>query len=325
MVREVASPRPGVRLKPVGLIDRLKAALSDRYVIDRQVGQGSNALVFLARDPKYDRQVAIKVLLPDLSASVQSERFLREIQIAAKLTHPRILPLYDSGAADGLLYYVMPFAEGASLRDRLARQPKFPIDEAIRIACDVASALHHAHRQGIVHRDIKPENVLISGGEAVVMDFGIARAISVAGGEKLTQTGMTVGTPAYMSPEQCRGQRELDGRADLYSLACMLYEMLARRPPFVGATAQEVLARHTMDPVPRLKAARADVPDAIEKAIVRALAKKPEDRFADCGAFAEALSGRPVVLPELPPASGLAGIWRTLKSMFVRATRPKWD
>jgi len=305
--------------------DRIKAALADRYTIDRQVGKGATALVFLAHDRKHDRKVAIKVLQPDFSASVQGERFLREIQFAARLSHPRILPLYDSGTADGFLYYVMPYAEGASLRDRLARQPKFPLDEAIRITCDVAAALHHAHRQGVLHRDIKPENVLIAGGESVVMDFGIARAISVAGGEKLTQTGMTVGTPAYMSPEQCRGSRELDGRSDLYSLACLLYEMLAGRPPFVGATSQEVLARQTLDPVPRLKAARPDVPDAIEQIIIRALAKKPEERFPDCGMFAEALSGRPVVLPELPARGGLVAFWRTLKSMFVRATRPKWD
>ena len=307
------------------LIDRIKAALVDRYVVERQVGKGATALVFQAADRKYDRKVAIKVLLPDFSASVQGERFLREIQIAARLSHPRILPLYDSGSADGLLYYVMPFVEGASIRDRLARQPKFPLDEAIRVACDVAVALHHAHRQGIVHRDIKPENILISGGEAVVMDFGIARAIAVAGGEKLTQTGMTVGTPAYMSPEQCRGSSELDGRSDLYSLACMVYEMLAGRPPFVGASSQEVLARQTLDPVPRLKAARSDVPDAVEQAIIRALAKKPEERFPDGASFAEALSGRPMVLPDLGGPSHLAVIWRTLRSMFVRAIRPRWD
>jgi serine/threonine-protein kinase len=213
------------------IFDRLKDKLGERYELERELGQGGMATVFLAKDLRHDRDVAIKVLHPELSASIGAERFEREIKLAAKLQHPNILGLYDSGAADGLLYYVMPFIKGESLRDRLDREGQLPIDDAIQITLEVAEALGHAHAAGIVHRDIKPENILISGGHALVADFGIARAASEAGGHKLTQTGMAVGTPVYMSPEQAVGD-PVGPTSDLYSLGCMLYEMLAGEPPF---------------------------------------------------------------------------------------------
>src|SRR5438046_296718 len=213
------------------LLARLRGALADRYAIERELGHGGTATVYLAQDLKHGRAVAIKVLRPELAAALGAERFLREIEIAARLTHPHILPLHDSGEAAGFLYYVMPFVQGESLRDRLHREPQLPIDEAVKIAREVATALSHAHSQDVVHRDIKPENILLSGGEAVVADFGIARAITQAGGGGLTETGIPVGTPAYMSPEQASGGGAIDGRSDVYSLACVLYDVLAREPP----------------------------------------------------------------------------------------------
>ena len=233
------------------------------------------------------------MLLPELALSVRTERFLREIQIAAKLTHPHILPLHDSGEAGGFLYYVMPYVKGESLRARLDRERQLPVEEALRITRDVAAALSHAHERGVVHRDIKPENILLEeGGEAIVTDFGIARALTVAGGQTVTETGVAVGTPAYMSPEQATGAAVLDARSDQYSVGCVVYEMLAGHPPFPGETAQEVLARHTLDPVPSLKAARPDVPVAVERAVRKALAKTPQDRFPSMVAFWEALNER---------------------------------
>src|SRR5439155_879083 len=242
-------------------------------------------------DPRHDRAVAIKVLRQEIAAALGAERFLREIQIAAKLHHPHILPLYDSGAAGDLLYYVMPYVEGESLRQRLDREAQLPLDDALAITRQVASALAYAHSHDVVHRDIKPENILLESGEAVVADFGIARAITAAGGDKLTHTGIAIGTPLYMSPEQAAGGRAVDGRSDVYSLACVFYEMLAGHPPFLGGTAQEILARHTMDPVPPLRTARATVPGAVEQALDRALAKSPADRYATALQFAEALGG----------------------------------
>ena len=239
---------------------RLQAALVARYALDRELGHGGMATVYLAQDLKHGRPVAIKVLRPELAAALGAERFLREIEIAARLTHPHILPLHDSGEANGFLYYVMPYLEGESLRDRLNREPQLPVEEAVRIAREVASALSYAHSHDVVHRDIKPENILLSGGEAVVADFGIARAIVAAGTEKLTDTGLAVGTPGYMSPEQATAEAHIDGRADTYALGCVLYEMLAGHPPFLGTTAQEVLARHTLDPVPPLRTIRRAVP-----------------------------------------------------------------
>src|SRR5689334_25189836 len=210
------------------------AALADRYRIERELGAGGMATVYLAEDLKHRRRVAIKVLRPELGAAVGAERFLREIETTANLRHPHILPLYDSGSAGGLLYYVMPLVEGESLRDRLAREKQLPIDDALRIAREVADALSYAHARGVIHRDIKPENILLEGGHAVVADFGIARAVSTAGADRLTETGMAIGTPMYMSPEQAAGDPDLDGRSDLYSLGCVLYEMLGVQAPFTG-------------------------------------------------------------------------------------------
>src|SRR3989440_10927969 len=272
------------------LLARLRGALADRYAIDRELGRGGTATVYLAQDLKHGRAVAVKVLRPELAAALGAERFLREIEIAARLTHPHILSLHDSGEANGFLYYVMPYLEGESLRDRLNREAQLPVEEAVRIAREVASALSYAHSHDVVHRDIKPENILLSGGEAVVADFGIARAIVAAGTEKLTDTGLAVGTPGYMSPEQATAEAHIDGRADTYALGCVLYEMLAGHPPFLGTTAQEVLARHTLDPVPPLRTIRRAVPPAVEHAVFKALAKSPADRFPSAAAFSEALT-----------------------------------
>ena len=279
------------------LEERLRTALAGRYALERELGRGGMAVVFLARDPRHDRAVAIKVLLDEIAAALGADRFLREIQIAAKLHHPHILPLYDSGAAGDLLYYVMPYVEGESLRQRLDRETQLPLDDALAITRQVAGALAYAHSHDVVHRDIKPENILLESGEAVVADFGIARAITAAGGDKLTQTGIAIGTPLYMSPEQAGGGA-IDGRSDLYSLACVLYEMLAGHPPFLGGTAQAILARHALDPVPPLRTARGTVSGAVEQALTRALAKAPADRYATVLQFAEALAGPvPVALP----------------------------
>ena len=274
----------------VDQIARLQAALNGRYTIERELGHGGMATVYLAHDLKHHRQVAIKVLKAELAAALGPERFLREIEIAARLNHPHILALHDSGDAAGFLYFVMPYVEGGSLRQRLVREKQLFLEDAIHIACAVASALSYAHNHNVVHRDIKPENVLLSGGEAVVADFGIARAITAAGGDKLTTTGVAVGTPTYMSPEQAAGEAQLDGRSDVYSLGCVLYEMLAGHPPLLGASAQEILARHTLDPVPPIRTARATVSGAVEQAIVKSLAKQPADRFAAAAQFAEALN-----------------------------------
>src|SRR5437667_12617064 len=268
---------------------RVQAALAGRYTIERELGRGGMATVYLAQDRKHHRQVAIKVLKPELAAALGPERFLREIDTAARLTHPHILPLHDSGGADGFLYYVMPYVEGESLRERLKREGQLPLEEALRIAREVASALSHAHSHDVVHRDIKPENILISGGEAVVADFGIGRAITAAARDTLTGTGIAIGTPGYMSPEQATGGARLDGRSDIYSLACVLYEMLAGDPPYVASSSEAILARQSMDPVPRLRTVRETVPAAVEQVIGQALSKVPADRFATAAAFAEAL------------------------------------
>ncbi len=232
------------------LLESLRETLADRYAIERELGRGGMATVYLAEDRKHRRPVAIKVLHPELAAALGAERFLREIEIAARLQHPHILPLYDSGSAGGQLYYVMPYVEGESLRDRLSREQQLPLEDALRIATEVAGALAYAHSHGIVHRDIKPENIMLSGGTAVVADFGIAHAVTAAGEEHdLTQTGTIIGTPAYMSPEQATGSAELDGRSDEYSLACVVYEMVVGEPPFTGPTAQAIIARHSLDMV----------------------------------------------------------------------------
>jgi serine/threonine-protein kinase len=270
-------------------LDQLRAALVGRYNILRMVGQGGMASVYLASDSRHDRPVAIKVLRPELAASLGADRFLREIRVAAHLQHPNILALYDSGEAGSFLYYVMPFIEGESLRARLDRESQLPLPDAIQLACEIADALHYAHTHQVIHRDIKPENVLIQEGHALVADFGIARAVTQAGGDKLTETGMAVGTPHYMSPEQALGGEHLDGRADQYSLACVFYEMLIGQPPFQGPNAMAILARHSMESVPSLQVVRHSIPDEVEDAVMRALEKTPADRFPTVREFGDAL------------------------------------
>jgi serine/threonine protein kinase/tetratricopeptide (TPR) repeat protein len=284
-------------------LDRLGAALAGRYAIEREIGRGGMATVYLAADLKHRRKVALKVLKPELGSFLGPDRFTREIHIAAALSHPHILPLYDSGTADGLLFYVMPYVTGESLRQRLFRERQLPIGDAIAIVRQVASALDHAHAQGLIHRDIKPENILIHEGEAMVTDFGIALAADLAPGERLTKGGLTMGTPEYMSPEQVTGERTLDGRSDLYSLGCVLYEMLAGEPPYSGGTAQAVMVKRFTDPIPRVRRLRGTVPPSIEQAIIKALASAPADRFPTAAAFAGALVAAE---PEPPRSPSIA-------------------
>ena len=275
---------------------QVSEALQGRYTIERELGRGGMATVYLAHDVKLRRRVALKVLHPDLGATLGPERFLREITIASRLTHPHILALHDSGEADGRLFYAMPYVDGESLRQRLDRESQLPVSEVIGIVRAVASALDYAHRQKVVHRDIKPENILLESGSAIgdpvrplVADFGIARAVDAAAGARLTETGLTLGTPAYMSPEQAAASGHLDGRSDIYALGCVMYEMLAGAPPFTGSTAQAIMARHAVDPVPPLRTVRATVPEVVERAVARALAKVPADRFATAEEFGNAL------------------------------------
>ena len=259
-------------------LERLTAALADRYHIERELGAGGMATVYLAEDLRHHRKVAIKVLKPDLAAALGADRFLLEITTTAALQHPHILPLFDSGTADGFLYYVMPYVQGETLRDKLSRETQLGIDEAVRFTREVADALDYAHRHGVIHRDIKPENILLDDGHAILADFGIARAISAAGADRLTSTGLGIGTPAYMSPEQTTGSGTLDGRSDIYALGCLLYEMLAGNPPFSGSTAQAIMARHALEPVPSLQAVRNTIPARLERVVLKALAKVPADR-----------------------------------------------
>ena len=268
----------------------LNAALAGHYIVDSELGRGGMALVYLARDVRHERFVALKTLRPEIALALGRERFLREIKLAARLQHPNILPVYDSGVVDGMLFYVMPFVEGESLRERLQREPQLPLDDALQIAREVADALSYAHSHDVVHRDIKPENIMLSGGHAIVTDFGIARAVSAAGGDKLTETGLVIGTPAYMPPEQAAGTGQVDRRSDIYSLACVLYETLAGQPPFTGPTAQAIIARHSLDSVPRLKIVREAIPDALETVIERALEKVPADRYQTAAQFSNALT-----------------------------------
>src|SRR5216110_2501686 len=269
---------------------RLQAALADRYALERELGRGGMATVYLAQDLKHHRKVAIKVLRPELAAALGPERFLREINTAARLNHSHILPLHDSGEADEFLYYVMPYVEGATLRERLAREGQLPLAEALQIAREVADALSYAHNHDVVHRDIKPENILFQAGHAVVSDFGIARAITAAAAGTLTETGIAIGTPGYMSTEQAPESERLDGRSDIYSLGCMLYEMLAGEPPYTGANARSVIAKQLTDPVPSVRRLRDTIPPAIDGAVSKALAKAPADRFVTAAQFAEALT-----------------------------------
>src|SRR5881409_2717864 len=270
--------------------ERVRASLTGRYTIERELGRGGMATVYLARDLKHDRPVALKVLRPELAAVLGAERFLRENRLTAQLQHPHILTLIDSGEADDFLYYVMPYVEGESLHQRLAREGQLPLDEALRITRAVASALDFAHGRGVIHRDIKPENIMLHQGEPMVADFGIALAVSTAGRERLTETGLSVGTPAYMSPEQASSEPRLDGRSDQYSLASVLYEMLAGEPPYNGPTAQAIIAKRLTDPVPGVRRLRATVPAGVEQALRKALATEPADRFGTTAAFAEALT-----------------------------------
>jgi DNA-binding SARP family transcriptional activator/tRNA A-37 threonylcarbamoyl transferase component Bud32/TolB-like protein len=268
----------------------LEQALADTYRIGREIASGGMATVYLARDLRHDRDVAVKVMHPELASTLAAERFLQEIKIAARLTHPHIVPLYDSGSVDGYLYYVMPYIEGESLRHRLEREKQLPLDEALEIVSEVAEALGRAHELGIVHRDVKPENILFSGGHALVADFGIARAITAAAESRLTRSGMVVGTPSYISPEQGAGASEVDGRTDVYSLGCVLYEMLGGEPPFTGPT-PETIARQHVSVAPRsIIDLRPTVPQNVAAAISRALAKTPADRFSRVAQFAEALA-----------------------------------
>jgi serine/threonine-protein kinase len=271
-------------------LERIKAALASRYVVEDHLGSGGMATVYLAVDSRHQRRVAIKVLRSEIAESLGSERFLREIQIAAQLQHPHILPLYDSGEAAGLLYYVMPHVEGVSLRERIDRETQLPLEDAVKITREIGQALSYSHERGIIHRDIKPDNILLSAGTAVVSDFGIARAISEAGSTRLTETGVSIGTPFYMSPEQATGEDKLDTRSDLYSLACVLYEMLVGQVPFTGPSTRAVMMRHLVDPVPGIRTIREAVPEHVESAVMRALEKAPADRFASVDEFVGALT-----------------------------------
>jgi serine/threonine-protein kinase len=274
----------------LAMLEQLRSSLAGHYEVEREIGSGGMARIFLARDLKHRRPVAIKVLRPELAGAVAGDRFLREIEIAANLSHPHIIPLHDSGTTDGLTYYVMPYVEGESLRARLTRESQLPVADALRIGFEVADALAYAHGRGALHRDIKPENILLSAGHALVADFGIARALFEAGGDTLTATGMVLGTPDYMSPEQAFGREALDGRSDIYSLGTVIFEMLAGRRPFIGTTPQAVLAQIVTEPVPSVRSIRAEIPAHIDEIVQRSLAKEPEKRFGSAAEMAAALS-----------------------------------
>jgi serine/threonine-protein kinase len=304
---------------PVSLVE----ALRDRYAIERELGRGGMATVYLARDLKHDRLVAVKVLRPELGAVLGAERFLREIQLTARLQHPHILPLLDSGEAGGLLYYVMPYVEGESLRDRLQHEGQLPLEDALRLTGEVAEALDYAHGQGIIHRDIKPENILISRGHALVADFGIALAVKQAGAGRLTETGLSLGTPAYMSPEQASAEPRLDGRADQYSLACVVYEMLAGEPPYTGPTAQAIVAKRMGEPAPHLSIVR-EVPPALERAVTRALSRAPADRFGCVRGFSEALAKAPAALEGSERPRGHVFAWAGAAASVLAVIAVGW-
>jgi len=295
---------------------RLVAALVDRYRLERELGAGGMATVYLAHDLRHDRKVAVKVLRPELAAVIGAERFLAEIKTTAALQHSHILPLFDSGQADGFLFYVMPFVEGESLRDRLKRERELPVDEAVRLAKEVASALDYAHRHGIIHRDIKPENILLQDGQALVADFGISLAVTQAGASRMTETGLSLGTPSYMSPEQATGERTLDARADVYSLGCLLYEMLVGEPPHTGPSVQAVIAAVVTKEPERLGARRPSVPANVEAAVHKALSKIPADRFPTAEAFSKALS-EPATSATMASVPGFAGAARASNTKLV--------
>ena len=311
------------------LLERLRAALADRYAIESEIGRGGMAVVFLAEDLKHHRKVALKVLHPELTATLGAERFLSEIEIVASLQHPHILPLYDSGEADGLLYYVMPYAEGESLRQRLDREKQLAVDESVRIAVEVADGLDYAHQKGVVHRDIKPGNILLSARHAVIADFGIARAIEAAMAERVTRTGLGVGTPLYASPEQATAEETLDGRTDIYSLGCMLYEMLAGDPPLTGATPQMTHARRMSETPTQLHTLRDTVPPALDHVIGRALAKIPADRYATASQFGQALqavlfAATPAAHADLAMTPGLMATTPTASGPEPESESRRW-
>ncbi|MGH7561546.1 MAG: protein kinase domain-containing protein [Gemmatimonadales bacterium] len=294
---------------PGDLLALLREAVGDRYRVERLLGRGGMAVVYLAQDLKHDRLVAVKVLRPELTAALGRERFLREIQIAAKLNHPHVLALHDSGDAGGLLYYVMPYVEGESLHQRLEREGALPIEEAVQIARDVASALSYAHSRGVLHRDIKPGNILLSDGHAVVADFGLARAVTEAKTDRnITGSGLTIGTPSYMSPEQGSGEENLDARSDVYSLGCVLYELLAGDPPYVASTPQAILAKHAGAPVPSLRTVRPTTPEWLDRVLAKAMAKLPPDRFGSAIEFAAALA--PEASGEVAARPGALRRWK---------------
>jgi serine/threonine-protein kinase len=300
--------------------ERLKAALADRYRIEREIGSGGMATVYVAEDLKHQRQVAVKVLRPELAAVIGAERFLHEINVTANLQHPHLLPLFDSGQADSFLYYVMPFVEGESLRSKLDRERQLSIDDAVQITEQVASALDYAHRNDVIHRDIKPENILLHEGQALVADFGIALAVQAAGGDRLTETGLSLGTPQYMSPEQATADRELDGRSDVYSLACVLYEMLAGEAPHTGPTVQAIMAKVITDRPRNIRSLRDTVPLHLEASLDRALAKLPADRFDTAAHFAEALTN-PGALAALAVSAERPGAAPQVSGFAVK---PRW-
>ena len=310
-------------------IDRLAAALADRYTIERELGQGGMATVYLAHDIKHDRKVAVKVLRPELAAVIGAERFLVEIKTTANLLHPHILALFDSGQVDGTVFYVMPFVEGESLRDRITREKQLPIDDALRIAREVADALQYAHEHAVIHRDIKPENILLHGGHALVADFGIALAASKTGGTRMTETGMSLGTPHYMSPEQAMGERDLDARTDIYALGCVTYEMLVGDPPFTASTAQGIVAKVMTEKPASIIARRDRVPEYVEDAVLTALQKLPADRFDTAAEYAAALAGGSTTrtttraTPQGP--AGMGWGWRLINTgLIVIALASVW-
>jgi len=303
------------------LMERLQAALGDRYAIEREVGAGGMATVYLARDVKHDRLVALKVLRPEVAATLGPDRFPREIKIVAQLQHPHILPLHDSGETQGFLYYVMPFVEGESLRTRMEREGALPIGDAVRILREVVDALAAAHARGIVHRDIKPDNVMLSGRHAVVTDFGVAKAVSASGGEKLTTVGVAVGTPMYMAPEQAMGETNIDHRADIYAVGILAYEMLTGRAPFDAKTSQAVLSAHVLETPADVRERRPNVPEAVAVAVMRCLEKNPADRWQS----AEEMLHQLEAVPTTPSGGMTPTHTRPVKATGVRrAMRGRW-
>ena len=331
---------PGVppRTAVTGVVEvsKVKRALAGRYNVERVLGEGGMATVYLAQDLKYHRSVAVKVMRPELASTLGADRFLREVEIAARLTHPHILPMYESGEAEGLLYYVMPYVEGETLRDRIHRETQLPVEEALKIAREVSEALAYAHEHGIIHRDIKPANILLGGGHAMVADFGIARAVSNTATEALTQTGLAVGTPHYMAPEQAMGNREVDARADIYAVGALLYEMIAGEPPFTGPTPRAIVARSLTENPRSLTSSRTELVPEVDRVALKALAKSPADRYQTARTLVTALDqaldvtrsgSRPIVASSRParlraPLLVAVGVIAVLATAFAIVKRP---